>query len=378
MFNDYIEILRIGAECFDLCQKSPMDKIPFQIKASKNGKIAKIGIIGEIGWDVDSKAFRKDVGKLVEEGCTEAQLYINSIGGSVFDANELVNILRENFTVIRGDGGAIVASAAAFIAAHCETFTMPSNGQFMIHRPKGSVYGSQNSIQSYLKMISDIDANYLAVFKQKATDPEDLEKRWESGSDYWMNAKEAQDAGFITSVRDKVNPDQETTSMLRACANETARDRMSEFLINNDFKMEQLAKLLNVSAKATEQDLVNAVQPILAENATLRADLQAREDEKKALQDKLDAIELAEKQAKTNRAKALIAEAIKDGRVDEDEKKTTEAFWLRNFEADFDGTKAQLERLPKKTNLSDRVDSGNQGGDAWKKRQREIEEKAKK
>lgn len=153
---------------------------------------------------------------------------------------------------------------------------------------------------------------------------------------------------------------------------------LKEVQIQNDIEMKEVTKLLELTDKATEQEIVEAITRITEENVTLRADLQAREDEKKALQEKLDATELKEKQAKTNQAKALIAEAIKDGRVDEDEKKTAEAFWLRNFEADFDGTSAQLARLPKKTNLSDRFDGDTKGGGIWEKRQREIEENSKK
>lgn len=147
--------------------------------------------------------------------------------------------------------------------------------------------------------------------------------------------------------------------------------------IQNDIEMKELAKILKLSDKATEQELIDAVNPILSENASLRADLQTEKDAKQALQVKLDAIELKEKETRTNQAKALIADAIKDGRVDDDEKHTAEAFWLRNFKADFDGTKAQLERLPKKTNLGDRF-AGGAGESEWDKRQKEIEAKQKK
>jgi hypothetical protein len=149
---------------------------------------------------------------------------------------------------------------------------------------------------------------------------------------------------------------------------------LKEIQIKNDTKMKDLAKLLQLKDNATEQDYIDAVQPLVEEVVTLRADLQAEKDAKKVLQDELDAIKLAEKEAKTKAAKNLIAGAIKDGRLDDDENHTAEAFWLRNFEADFDGTKAQLEKLPKKLNLSDRVSGEQKGESAWELRQKEIEE----
>lgn len=88
-----------------------MSKIPFQITAAKVGKVAEIRIVGYIGWSVDAESFRREVDALVADGCTEAHLYINSGGGSCFDAEEIVNILHNAFgDRITGEGGAIVAS----------------------------------------------------------------------------------------------------------------------------------------------------------------------------------------------------------------------------------------------------------------------------
>lgn len=144
----------------------------------------------------------------------------------------------------------------------------------------------------------------------------------------------------------------------------------------NDTEMKEVAKALKLSEKATEQEVLDTLNPILSENVTLKSDLQKEKDEKKELQDKLDAIELADKEAKEKEAKALIATAIKDGRLDDDENHTAEAFYLRNFEADFEGTKAMLEKLPKKANLKDQFTNDGEES-AWEKRQREIAEKNK-
>lgn len=354
-----------------------MEKVPFQITAKKNGKVARINIIGEIGWQIDATKFSTEVAELVKQGCTEAHLYINSIGGNCFDANEIANILEENFTKVTGDGGAIVASAAAFIAAKCETFTMPSNGQFMIHRPRGGSYGTAKDIEAYLKMIVDIDADYLKVFKAKATNPENIQQRWDNNSDYWMNAKDAEKEGFVTSIREKVKPDKQTTSMLRSVAATVGdlKDRMSEFLINDDTNMETLNALLKLPKDANEDARMEAINSLLSAKAQSDSDLQAEKDKNTELQGKLDAIELKEKETATAENKALIAEAIKDGRLDDDENHTTEATWLKFFDIDREGTKAQLERLPKKTSLKDRIETGGDGESAWEKRQREIAEK---
>jgi ATP-dependent Clp protease protease subunit len=352
------------------------ERIPFRITAVKKGKVAHIDIIGEIGWSVSSKQFREDVRKLVDDGCTDADVYINSPGGSCFDANEIANILNDSFKKITGNGGAIVASAAAYLAVICESFTLPSNGQFMVHRPSGFTGGTVNDIEAYLKMIKDIDKNYYDLFESKAADKADFKKKWESGADYWMNAKEAKDAGFIASVREKVKIDKETKDMVRACA--SYKDRMTQLLTNDTENMKQLADLLKLKADAVEIDYVNAVTPILNENNTLKSDLQKEKDDKKVLQDKLNAIEAADKKVKKEKAEALIVEAIKDGRLADDEQHTSKNFWLKNFEADFEGASAELGKLPKRTDVRSKLVDTGSGESAWTKRQREIEEANKK
>jgi ATP-dependent Clp protease protease subunit len=362
---------------FRITASATTDKIPFRITAVKKGKIAHIDIVGEIGWEVNSKQFMQDVRKLKDEGCTEAFVYINTPGGSCFHANEIVNILTDNFEKITGDGGAIVASAGTYISTVIENFSMPANGQYMLHRPKGCACGTITDIAAYLKMQSDIDKDYFDRFIAKATNKEDFKKKWESGADYWMTAQEAKDAGFIASVREKVKIDKETKNMLRACA-ENIQDRMTQLLTNDTENMKQLADLLKLKADAVEIDYVNAVTPILNENSTLKSDLQKEKDEKKALQDRINAIEAAEKKDKQEKAEALIVEAIKDGRLADDEKHTSKNFWLKNFEADFEGASAELGKLPKRTDVRSKLADTGSGESAWTKRQREIEEANKK
>ena len=103
-----------------------METVPFQISAEKKGEAALVRITGYIGFDTDSETFRAQVDALVKDGMRDVHLYINSPGGSCFDASEIVNMLNSFKGVVTGEGGAIVASAATYIAAHFKRFEMPS------------------------------------------------------------------------------------------------------------------------------------------------------------------------------------------------------------------------------------------------------------
>ncbi len=144
--------------------------------------------------------------------------------------------------------------------------------------------------------------------------------------------------------------------------------------IKND--MNFINRILKLKDGADENEQTTALQAIVDENVSLKADLDKEKQEKQGLKDKLDGIELKEKEENTAKAGKLVDEAIKDGRIDDDEKHTAKGFWLRNFEADFKGTEAQLANLPKPKQPSEHLKDD--GSDAWSARQKEIEENSRK
>ena len=145
----------------------------------------------------------------------------------------------------------------------------------------------------------------------------------------------------------------------------------------NNTEMKELAKILKLADGADEQAFIEAVNPVLSENVTLREDLQKERDEKKLLQDKVDAIELADKTAKTEKATMLIDAALKDGRLNETAEQSVKAFWLSSFEANHEMAEKALAAIPAKVKQQETL-----GDDTaltpWQKRQKEIDDKNKK
>ncbi len=195
-----------------------MKAIPFNINAVKQNDKAQIKITGNIGLDVNAELFRAQVEAIANEGITDAHVYINSPGGSVFDAAEIVNIIRTAFTgQITGEGGALVASAATYIALQCSTFTMPENGMFMIHKPAGNASGNAQDVEAYLKLLQTIEEQYYQAYKNVAKDGETFEQMWKSGADWWMTANEAKENGFISAVQGETAIDTQTNALIVAC-----------------------------------------------------------------------------------------------------------------------------------------------------------------
>jgi ATP-dependent protease ClpP protease subunit len=250
---------------------------PFSITAEKKGKRAEVRIIGVIGWESSSEDFRRQVDVLVADGVNDVHIYINSPGGSCFDANEIVNILSKFKGSITGEGGALVASAGTYIALHCRDFSMPANGQLMIHKPTGYVEGTVLEIENYAKGMHNVEELYYEAYKSVASDITELDKRWNAG-DWWMTATEAKEMGFITAVSERVKIDKETAALASelGCPVALTADNAKSNLKPKK-EMELVAMALGLAATATEAEItarINEIKGQAARAAELERSLQ--------------------------------------------------------------------------------------------------------
>lgn len=320
------------------------EKIPFSISASTESQTALIRITGTIGWDTDSEIFRKQIDALAQQGIADAHLYLNGPGGSVFDAEEIVNIIQSVFKgKITGDGGALVASAYTRIAMICETFTMPENGMFMVHKPSGGVSGTANDLRSYLKLLEDKEKQYLDIYKAKVIDSAKLEHQWNAG-DWWMTAAEAKENGFISDVKGKKIIGSTTAAMIAACG--CPLDRIPT--INNskteeNMDLKAMAKALGLPESATEAEI----------NAKIEENKQAAKD----LADLKAAQAQKTKDELTAKIKKDVEKAVAEKRITADNSQK----WIDALHKDYEGNKALLDSLEAVEKIQHRQGAGAHG-----------------
>jgi ATP-dependent protease ClpP protease subunit len=229
---------------------------PFSITAEKKGGRAEVRIIGIIGWETSSEDFRRQVDLIVAEGITDAHIYINSPGGSCFDANEIVNIISKFKGQVTGEGGALVASAGTYIALHCKEFSMPANGQFMVHKPSCSAAGTAADLENTLKGLRDMEKLYYDAYKAAVSDVSELDKHWGAGN-WWMTAAEAKEMGFVATVKPRIKIDKDTAALATACSCPVSFIAEEKEKSKKNTKMEQsvLALALGLAATATEAEI---------------------------------------------------------------------------------------------------------------------------
>lgn len=314
------------------------------VEASENNGIADIRITDRISeWSENSSAesVRAKVDEIRNKGITEANLYINSKGGDVFQANEIINELKK-FTKLNITVGALAASAATRILAEFDSATAHSNSQFMIHKPKGWFDGNEDEIISQLQMLKNVTADYKVAYASCSGKTEDeIETLWQKG-DYWMTADQAKEFGLIGSVvptpqRIKA----EDVKMLEACgAPVLPKNENSEINIKMD--LNKLRSQLGLAADATEAQIEAAIA-----------------DNKKKAEKAAELTAEAQAQAEQN-AETLVNDAIlKDKKISADQKEV----WLGLAKADFEGTKKALEAMVGIEKVSGQL-KGGQSADA--------------
>lgn len=294
--------------------------------------VAVININGKL-YSWDEYEFVYELNKLTAQGVQDVEVYINSGGGSVFVANEIVNHIKKFKGTITGYGGAMVASAATYIASHCATFTMSNNGQFMIHKPHAQFTGNEDEIKSQLQLLTNLTNDYVKVYSQKTGKSEE-QIRQMMQNDNWMSATTAKAEGFVDAVEGEARIDAATVETLKVYGCPTLpaitasdigekQETISEMKI--DFKA------LNLADTATEEE-VNAAIKALASKAN------------EAEQEKQNAIHA--------KAEALVDGAIAAKKITADQKKT----FLNLAKADYDNTKTALDKMQAVQPLSQQLE----------------------
>lgn len=286
---------------------------PLEISAKVESEKAIIRIKGVI-WEYNnsSRWFTREIDKIIGQGITDVMVYINSPGGDVFQANDIANEIDKFSGEIEGEGGAIVGSAASYIAVRIKNFALPENGQFMYHKPTGNFKGNEDSIESELKLLKNITANYRKTYSEKTGLSEDeIEKRWAKG-DVWLSANEAKNQKFVSKVIPSADITAQDSKMIAACGAPNQYEATSK----PESKPNQ--EQLNNQNSAMEHLKLMAVKLGLPENASQKeidAKIQAMQSDANKLEQLEKTNEDQEKDRKAKAIKAMFDKAIKEKRI---------------------------------------------------------------
>lgn len=292
-----------------------------KVEARVSAGVARIRIVDYIGVEGSNESdVRAIVDTLIAQQVTDAEVYLNTGGGSVFVATEIVNQLKR-LPNVRIIGGALIASAGTYITSHFYT-AIARNTQMMVHMPMLGVYGNVPEIKSSLKLLENLTADYKSAYvnKTKSTD-EKIEALW-AGGDYWMTADEALTLGFVDEIIEAKEITEEDSLLLEACAAPkvyksappSATPPANSKNSNNKMEKPQLIAALGLAADATDEQIAAKI----AEN--------------KRNAEAFTQQQVAAENLKKLRAKQLVEAALLDKRISAEEKDSYEALAIADYD----------------------------------------------
>lgn len=157
----------------------------------------ELTIEGVIGWDATSSEIRSDL-----KGKTgPLTVYINSVGGDVFDGISIFNQLQRHDGPVNVVVDGIAASAASFIAMAGERITMGTGAQFMIHLPYSVFVGDRTQVPVWDNVLRTAEESILDIYETRIPDRSELVSQMEAET--WFTAAEAIAAGFADDMSEE-------------------------------------------------------------------------------------------------------------------------------------------------------------------------------
>ena len=177
----------------------------WDIKAAATPATGEIYIYGNITrykWedeDVTALSFKKDLETLGD--IQKLNLYVNSPGGSAFQAQAIFSILARHTAFKTAYIDAIAASAASFLIMACDHIVMPKNTMMMIHNPMTYGFGNATAFRKLADMLDKAAVGMIEAYMTKIGDKTTEDKLKELlEAESFLTAQECFDHGFCDEL----------------------------------------------------------------------------------------------------------------------------------------------------------------------------------
>lgn len=250
---------------------------------------------------------------------------INTPGGNVMDGWSMIDAIQTCEADTQNVG--LAASMGGICLLFGKNRSARDYSTCMIHAPKGGN-------KAYLEIIRSQFKDLLTTRTKFTT--EEINEMMDSGKDYFFDASQMLEKGIV----DKIEKSPVKVSRPEKA---TAKEYFEVYnsILKTETKKDTEMEIWNkIFGGKDDSESVGKALEMKSENAALAAKAKAQEDEIKALKAKLEASEKASKEAD---AKALVENAVKDGKIAESAKEAFAKFASENYEA----AKAMVEGMKK-------------------------------
>ncbi|HTF81465.1 MAG TPA: ATP-dependent Clp protease proteolytic subunit [Cytophagales bacterium] len=243
-------------------------------KVTNSGDLGQISITDEIGWwRTSGQYFTQLVNDLLAKGVKDLEIYINSPGGSCFDANEIVNQLKRFKGTKTAILGALCASAGTTIASSMDKVKAAKNCMYMIHNVSmgASIYREADIDAARALYKGLMDAAIDVYHKKTGIDKETIKTMMDDTT--WMTAQRANELKFIDEILDKDDElPKDAANLIKNYANipevlnlniQSLHNRQTNNEPQNEkTEMKEVAKMLGLPENASEAEVAGKVKSL--------------------------------------------------------------------------------------------------------------------
>lgn len=277
-------------------------------------------IYGYIGEDVSGNYTAQNIFSMVQYGCTDLEVRINSMGGKMSEAYSIYAALAAfpGNTCAYVDGMAF--SAAGWLVQACKVRKIASNALMMMHNPSvvqpGSITDEQleyyrNSIISMFTSRTGKTAEEIGALMDSET---------------WFTAEQALAAGLVDEIYDPIAEIMETGAD-EAKEAEEMYNRFAEALnayAGNKFNqstntMKEVVNALGLPEKAAMSEVVNSITDLKSKLVDAENKVQALTDSKTVAETELASVKTELVAMREAEVLNLVQSAVADGRIKNEE-----------------------------------------------------------
>lgn len=258
------------------------------------------------GWGF---SFRSLYNQAKEFKGDKIRIPLNSWGGDAFQALLIHNYLKGHPAKVEIHIPAYAASAGTMIATAGDHVTIAENGYYMIHNPSGYTEGESSDMERSADLLNKLTADMVDMYHEKTKLPKETIAQM-MAKETWLTAKEALALGFVDELTKgaKFQASADIAAFQNVPKELTKQNQNdNSFHQKSNNKMDEIklvAGFLGLNSDVKFDAISDAIQ-----------DLRAKANRVPELEAKIKAFENAQKSAQAIEAESLIAAALTDSRI---------------------------------------------------------------
>lgn len=202
VFSEMAARMNAGAE-----EQQKTGALAFSRIMEAEEKVGVATISGYIGYgNATVDEFTKHLGELKAEGCTKLEVVMNSMGGNLFEASGLYDIIKGCGMEVTAKVYGVAASAATLVCCAASKVLISENSRYMVHRARGYAMGTVEEIEAYVQDLKGAEDQIIGIYAERtgkgAEDVMGILK-----AETWMNAETAVKEGWCDEVISVAAPD---------------------------------------------------------------------------------------------------------------------------------------------------------------------------